>query len=505
MIFMRRLQLISIFPKEEIPGTIRKVFELEPEVFIKTRDFYHRNKDMRHHKVVVYDNGEPVFCFGWNKNNPTNLNPDDPKVQMHLSNYWDYSTSDEGLDYSYVDRYQLMIFEELEEYSYHSARIVQAHNPQIVIVFLDKYASFFFSENEKLVIADSEEALYKKHPEFKALRTIRAFPELKWDVQGVFMGKVPSYTIMSSLYWLKREFYYGPENPDKTFYLIKQPVKENGLTAVINNVIGVKQKIRSLRPEFIPVVDLGIAGDPNQFAGVSGEDVWGMFFEQISEYTLQEVYNSQHVILDQNSNLTLNPYMTEFTFSNQRAELVYGKDLQYRRDVIEHTNEVLDAVFPKDKKRILAVVVRGSDYLIPRTSKYVPHGLSARETLDKAIKYVDEKGFDFVYLATEEQGILELFTGSALKDRLIFTKQKRIDFRKEEYQDKLLLEVFADDHEDDPIARTLDYIATLEGLTRCDALLANVTCGAVTYALGRGTTYEFVDVSKIADGMQSAR
>ena len=46
------------------------------------------------------------------------------------------------------------------------------------------------------------------------------------------------------------------------------------------------------------------------------------------------------------------------------------------------------------------------------------------------------------------------------------------------------------------------YIVTLEGLTRCDALLANVTCGAVTYALGRGSGYEFVDVRKIAPGVR---
>lgn len=41
---------------------------------------------------------------------------------------------------------------------------------------------------------------------------------------------------------------------------------------------------------------------------------------------------------------------------------------------------------------------------------------------------------------------------------------------------------------------------TLEGLTRCDALLANVTCGAITYATGRKRDYEFVDVKKIAAG-----
>ena len=220
---------------------------------------------------------------------------------MHLSNYWEYSFPDEGLDYSYVDRYQLIIFRELEEYSYHSARVAKAHNPELKVCFLDPNAAFFFKDhNEKLIIADSEESLFEQYPELKELRTLRAHSEMKWDVHGVFMGDVSSYEIMTSLYWIKREFYYGPENPDKTFYLIKQPVKENGLTALINNVVGVKQMIRAIRPEFIPVVDLGIANDPNQFQGTSGEDVWGMFFEQISPYSLQEVYNSQHVILDQN-------------------------------------------------------------------------------------------------------------------------------------------------------------------------------------------------------------
>ena len=492
--------MITVFSSDNAPKTIRKAFELGPEVFIQARDFYHRNKDMRQHKIVVYDQGSIVFCLGWMKNKPSNLDPDNPKVQMHLSNYWEYSISDDALDYSYVDRYQLIIYRELEEYSYHTARIAMAHNPELIIAFLDSNAAYLFIENEKLILADSEEELFEKYPELKGLRTLRAHSEMKWDVHGVFMGEVSSYEIMTSLYWIKREFYYGPENPDKTFYLIKQPVKENGLTALINNVVGVKQMIRALRPDYIPVVDLGIANDPNQFQGTSGEDVWGMFFEQISPYSLQEVYNSQHVILDQNSNLNLNPYMTEFTFSNQRAELFYGSDFQFKPEIMEHTQKELDRIFPSEKKRILGVVVRGSDYLIPRTAKHVPHGISAEETLEKAVRYVSEKGYDLVYLATEDQSIFELFTNSVLKDKLIYARQNRLDYRKEEYQNKLLLEVFGEDQSDNPFKRTMDYIVTLEGLTRCDALLANVTCGAITYATGRKRDYEFVEVKKIAAG-----
>lgn len=488
--------MILVYPLSEKPKIIRKSFELQQDVFINARDFYHRNKDMRHHKVIVYGQNGPEFCLGWIKNNPMNLDKNNPMVQMHLSNYWEYSASDEGLDYSYVDRYQLIIYEALEEYSFHTARMIQEHNPGIVIAFTDRRASYFFKETEQMVIADSEEELFENHPEFKELRTLRGKKDICWDVQGVFRGIMSSLGIMTSMYWLKREFYYGPKNPDKTFYLIKQPVKENGLTALIANVIGVKQMIRYKRPDFIPVVDLGIANDPNQFAGTSGEDVWTMFFKPISSVSLEEVYDSQHVILDQNSNLNLNPYLTEFVFTNQRAELKYGDDLQYRDEIVQHTNEVLNKVFPAEKKHILAVVVRGTDYNTPRTKKYVPHGMTPEETLKKAIDFVCEKKFDYVYLATEDTSVLDLFSNSELKDKLLYVPQDRIDYRKEENKDKLLLEIFGRD-KSNSYTRTLNYIAVLEGLVRCDALLANVTCGAVTYALGRGRDYEFVDVETI--------
>lgn len=492
--------MIRIYPASEAPKIVRKYVSGDEEVFLQARDFFHRNKDIRHHKVVVYDHERPVFCLGFKKNDPTNVDAHNPQAHMQLSNFWEYSPDDEGLDYSYVDRFGLIIYHELEEYSYHTARMIRRHNPDAVIAFTDPNAAFFFREDEKLILAESEDALFQGRPELKTLKTLRVHGEIKWDVQGVFTNRVSSYVVMTSLYWIKREFYYGPLNPDRTFYLIKQPVKENGLTALIANVIGTKQMIRHIRPDFIPVVDLGVAGDPNQFAGTSGEDVWSMFYEQLSDHSLKEVYNSQHVILDQNSNLNMNPYMTEFVFSNQRAELKYGSDLQYNEAVARHTDAVLAKVFPPDAKRVLAVIVRGSDYLAPKVAKYVPHGITAEETLEKAVRYVREKQFDYVYLCTEDQSYLTLFRNSALRDRLIYVDQERIDYQKEENNGKLLLEIYGRE-KSNPYTRTLNYIAVLEGLTKCRALLANVPCGAVTYALGRGTDYEFIDVSKIRDGI----
>lgn len=488
--------MILMYSINEMPKVIRKTYELDADVFMKLRDFYALNRDMRHHKAVIYKDGEPVFCLGYIRNRATNVDYDSPRVQMKLSNFWNYSIDDEGIDYSYVDRYQMLLYERLEEYSYHTARLVCKHNPNTIIAFTDPNARWFFEESDRLFIASSEEELFDVHPELRNLRTLRGRAEIRWDVQGVFMGSVPTIEIMTSMYWLKREFYYGPDNPDKTFYLIKQPVKENGITALVSNVMGVIGMLRAKRPDFIPVVDLGVANDLNQFTGKSGEDVWGMFFRQVSPYSLQEVYNSQHVVLDQNSNLNMNPYLTEFVFSNQRAELVYGPELKFTDDVQDYIDKKLSRVFPAEKKRILAVVVRGSDYLAPRVQKFVPHGITAKETLEKAIEYVKEKQFDYVFLATEDVSYLELFRKSELKDRLLYVDQERIDYSLEENNNRLLIEIYAQEKKD-PVQRTLDYICVLEAVPRCDALLANVACGVVTYSLGRKQDFEFVDVSRI--------
>ena len=488
--------MIRIYPLSEMPKVIRKTYELDHDVFRKLRDFYEMNKDMRHHKAVIYQEGQPVFCLGYVKNWAVNVDSANPKVQMKLSNFWHYSIDDDGIDYSYVDRYQVVLYENLEEYSYHTARLIRKHNPEMIVAFTDPNAACFFEASDRLLIAGSEEELFTAHPELGECRILRGKTEIRWDIQGVFTGNVSSLEIMTSMYWLKREFYYGPRNPDKTFYLIKQPVKENGITALVSNVMGIIGMLRSKRPDFIPVVDLGVANDQNQFTGMSGEDVWGMFFKQVSPYSLEEVYDSQHVILDQNSNLNLNPYLTEFTFSNQRAELKYGSELQYRDEVQDYISQTLASVFPAEKKRILAVVARGSDYLAPSVQKYVPHGITAEETLEKAIEYVRDKQFDYVFLATEDQAYLDLFLRSELKDRLLYVRQDRVDYTREENHNKLLIDIYGQEKKD-PYKRTLDYICVLEAVAGCDALLANVSCGVVTYALGRNQMYEFVDVNKI--------
>ncbi len=310
------------------------------------------------------------------------------------------------------------------------------------------------------------------------------------------MGKAPSILLLTGIYWLKREFTYGYRNPNKTFYLIKQPVKENGITALVSNVIGTSRYHKEVRPDYIPVVDLALSDDKNQFAGTSGEDVWSMFFKPTSPYSLEEVYDSEHVILDQTANVNVNPYFTEFIFTNARAEVKYRGVLEFRDEVKEFIDKTLAEIRPTDGGRVLAVVARGTDYTSPSLAPFLPKGISTDELLAKAQRLVEEKGFSHVYLATEDANIFKQFMESDLADKLFYVDQQRVDYTLEKNYDKLLMNIYEQEG-DDPYMRTLTYLADLEGVVRCNALVANVSCGAVTYSLGWEPDYEFVDVPKI--------
>ena len=483
--------MIRLNTLEERPDLLRKTLVHDDNVFIEAREFYQWNKDMRHHKILVYKDRKPAYVLSYQKNEPEGINKHDPKVQMQLSNFWDYSVYDNDCDFTYVDRYDLIIFETLDEYAWASARQIIDQNRNIKLAFLDQNAALFFDE-EKVAIAENEEELFGKYPELKEGEILRVHSPMKWSLSDFFNNDVPSVMVMTSLYWLKRKFAYGDLNPDKTFYLIKHPVKENGITAVAANVIGLVEMLKKKHLDIIPVVDLSVEGDFNQFTLGSGEDVWRMFFKDICDIPLEEIYSSKNVILDQNSNISFNPYLIEFVYGEGRKQVKFKDILEYQEEVNDYVCNKLQGLFPQDK-RVLGVVARGSDLLILNAANKDYSFISNEELFEKVKAHMNEGGFDYLFLATEDVNVLRMYEDSEFKDRLITIDQIRVDYRIQADEQRVLFEIFTQGNSD-PYQRTLDYIAVLEGLKRCNGLCGNALCGTVNYVLGFDPAYEFVDV-----------
>ena len=60
--------MIRLNTLEERPDLLRKTLVHDDNVFIEAREFYQWNKDMRHHKILVYKDRKPAYVLSYQKN-----------------------------------------------------------------------------------------------------------------------------------------------------------------------------------------------------------------------------------------------------------------------------------------------------------------------------------------------------------------------------------------------------------------------------------------------------
>ena len=93
---------------------------------------------------------------------------------------------------------------------------------------------------------------------------------------------------------------FGSKNPNKTFYVIRRSPGAgmfSNLTFVLNHL-----KI-AIEKKFIPIVDMEnyptIYNESNKINGTKNS--WLYYFEQVSNYSLEEVYKSKNVLITKNT------------------------------------------------------------------------------------------------------------------------------------------------------------------------------------------------------------
>ena len=88
----------------------------------------------------------------------------------------------------------------------------------------------------------------------------------------------------------------GRKNPDKVFYVIRRSGMKLGLFSYFNTNLG--RISYAYENDMIPVIDM--QNFKNSFqAPDEKENIWEWFFEQPSDYTLKEVYESKHIIISE--------------------------------------------------------------------------------------------------------------------------------------------------------------------------------------------------------------
>lgn len=444
-------------------------------VFDEGRKLFFMNKDLRNKTIpVINDKNEILYFLKWEKNQV--------EEYCYVKDFWEYNISDPLMDYELLDRGEVYLFFTLEEYTYQITRIIQRNYPKKQIFFTDNNAKLFFEESSYLHIISSISDLYNNYKDCisKTILTIDSKKEFLSNPMRFIIKRYRSLSIMTSLFWKCDVKTYGPKNPDKTFYVIKDYLGGSGLTDMLKRAFAKIAMVQDKPGNIIPVIDFSVKGDLNQFTLGNGENAWTLYFEQISNISLEEVYESKNVIISSHKGWDwYNPYNYEkHCFVDWK--IMFHKYVQIKKDAMQYIMELYDRIMKNRNGEVLGVIGRGTDCHSSRGM--MPKPMEPNAFLMEVQAAMKKWKCDTVFLATEDKQIYEIFMQSELSDRILFVEQYRIDYSDKNNCDLLLSEIKIRDHENGYLD-SLKYLAILYILSKCHSLISTCGCGAVQCAI----------------------
>jgi hypothetical protein len=273
----------------------------------------------------------------------------------------------------------------------------------------------------------------------------------------------------------ERKKSYGKLFPKKTFYIIRREPPGDGLFSNFHYVLG--HIIYAIGGGYIPVVDMkNYLTYYNENAPINGSlNAWEYYFKQPTEYTLEEAYQSKHVILSQELYQNDKVPML-FSYYNDTDKITYyhqiiSKYLKFNDITIEAARKKRELLF-SDKKNILGVMSRGTDYRFASGHNTVP---TTNLLIEKTKLLFKDWKMEWVYLVTEENDVVNIFY-EAFNTCLLTTDSKRVC----NYNANMgFIPQIEFNREKDKYFKGLEYIIDIILLSQCDSIICPKVNGAI--------------------------
>jgi hypothetical protein len=340
--------------------------------------------------------------------------------------------------------------------------------------------------------------LPKNKPLYKRLTPLKLRPDNL--VKSIFF-KIKRNTFEYSDYFNKNKretkFSYGKENPDKIFYIIAWENMNTGLFyRVLNNLRHIAYAIEH---KYIPVIDMQNFNNQYLDNGALGkENSWEYYFEQPMGYTLNDISQSKNILVSYNSHLI--PRSIKYSrmdigmaISNDEEKLSYFRNLfnlYIRPNTATEKYLIFDynKIF-RDKERVLGVLCRGTDYVIKRPKNH-PIQPDPEDVIKKAELVMRERSCSYLYLATEDENIYNLFK-IYFGDRLLVNSQNRFD--PSDLKDVQDLSQIHHERDRDKYRLGLEYYSSINLLSKCTCFIGGKTGGTIgVYCMTKGFEYDYV-------------
>ena len=207
---------------------------------------------------------------------------------------------------------------------------------------------------------------------------------------------------------------FGPENPDKTFYVIWRDSLGSGFFSNFTQVLSHIRRAEELG--MIPAVDFeNFRTLYNVDAPINGShNAWDYYFQPVSPYTLDEVYRSRRVYFCSGD------APRGYTFDTNAA---YRDFLDRHIRLQDNARERIDRYRAEfDGRRVLGIHFRGKEI---NTSAGHAFGPTVAQVIRHADDLFDRFGLERIFLVTEEAAFVEPLR-RRYGDRLFMTDAFRV-------------------------------------------------------------------------------
>lgn len=315
----------------------------------------------------------------------------------------------------------------------------------------------------------------------------------------------PRLAIKNMIYHIlyrERRKTFGEKNPDLTFYVIRSVKSDSrfylgvDLNLLANYSYAVSHIAYAKERGWIPIIDQLHYPVYNKEDGpINGtENPWEYFWRQPWDVTLEEVYQSKHVVLSKRSWYA--PGNPEYSIEahQDKTQITKYHTLMEEaplNDVVRQYKESCKSkIFPTHGK-VIGVPMRNGGH--SRSSPYHAPGHPIQpereELADIVGQRLKEWGADYVFLTTEENDNIAFFQ-RRFPNQIIYLPRERYNgwriFTKE-YPNPLY-------KSGKRYQTSLDYLVEMELLADCDALIGSITSG-LRYAIFRnGGRYEHLEI-----------
>jgi len=269
---------------------------------------------------------------------------------------------------------------------------------------------------------------------------------------------------------------------NKKFYIVGVTYKIEGLFAIVNSVIN--HCINAQKNNYIPIVDM--QHYQNQYFKdnkVFKDNVWEYFFEQPSNYNLNNIPNDSSIIIGKNSfyinldDAITNKEIPESNLTTIEKQIIEKKE-EHKKYIKfnAETQQYLDENFSKiigSGNDVLGVLCRGTDYLKkkPIGEQIQPNpNTTLAKTKEVLKKYPEIKR---IYLATEDNDIYQMFK-KEFGNILIENTQYKYSYRGIENDFLSNIKVDRQNHN---YTLAKEYILSIHFLSKCKYFIGGRTTG----------------------------